>query len=156
MCISHYSYTSWSMLQLNHPPQKKDNTPNLTYNNRITLRQRNSGRSSNPSPSAWDPTRRYRVVSFRIRLRSPPSFATKMNGWLPLRISGGPALEALKRQRSTVVVGLLVSHLKVAETTQRFFQIGKAKVQRALFHVVVFFEGRGLYIDLLDILRWYF
>ena len=24
---------------------------------------------------------------------SPPSFATKMNGWLPLRISGGPALE---------------------------------------------------------------
>ena len=27
------------------------------------------------------------------RLRSPPSFATKMNGWLPLRISGGPALK---------------------------------------------------------------
>ena len=26
--------------------------------------------------------------------RSPPSFATKMNGWLPLRISGGPALQA--------------------------------------------------------------
>lgn len=24
---------------------------------------------------------------------SPPSFATKMNGWLPLRISGGPALK---------------------------------------------------------------
>ena len=23
----------------------------------------------------------------------PPSFATKMNGWLPLRISGGPALK---------------------------------------------------------------
>lgn len=147
MCISHYSYTSWSMLQLNHPPQKKDNTPNLTYNNRITLRQRNSGRSSNPSPSAWDPTRRYRVVSFRIRLRSPPSFATKMNGWLPLRISGGPALEALVNgQRSTVVVGLLVSHLKVAETTQRFFQIGKSpqSTKKALFHVVVFFWREGV------------
>ena len=29
--------------------------------------------------------------------RSPPSFATKMNGWLPLRISGGPALQAAVR-----------------------------------------------------------
>lgn len=79
------------------------------------------------------------MSAFRRRPRSPPSFATKMNGWLPLRISGGPALEALKRQRSTVVVGLLVSHLKVAETTQSF-QIGKSQsTKKALFHVVGFF-----------------